>query len=403
MDQVHNKQDIALNAAEPGGVLLGSVLVLGHAVKHVFNAAFFIILPEIQLHRGLSNSAIGTLATIRNTGGGVANLPAGYLADRYVDRWPMILAMSMVTVGAFYFMMGTANAYWLLALTATLSAVGISAWHPPAISALAQKFASRRGLAIALHGTGGSIGEALGPILAGSLLGVLLWSSVLRLSLAPALVMALLAWLGLRGLRGHSSNLTSFRTYAASVYHLVRYPALVKVLVITGGFSSVQAIVITFLPVYLRVELGYSPLVMAAFISASHVVGIVSQPAMGFLSDRYSRRAVLLPALVALGTAVLMIPTVGSGLPLVIVVGFMGAFLFSLTAILLAAAMDVAGTDIPGTTVSLVFSAATIFSAVMPTVAGVLADAFGLQWVFIFAAGMAFGTAGFTAFRSVSQ
>ena len=54
--------------SQPGRVLLGSVLVLGHAVKHVFNSGMFIILPELQIHMGLSNAAVGTLSTIRNAG-----------------------------------------------------------------------------------------------------------------------------------------------------------------------------------------------------------------------------------------------------------------------------------------------------------------------------------------------
>ena len=82
-------------ASEPGRITLGSVLVLGHAVKHVFNSGLFIILPELQLqiHLGLSNAAIGTLSAIRNTGSGLATLPAGYMADRFSSRWRAILAV----------------------------------------------------------------------------------------------------------------------------------------------------------------------------------------------------------------------------------------------------------------------------------------------------------------------
>ena len=65
-------ENVKVRPAEPGNMVLGSVLVLGHAVKHVFNAGFFIVLPELQLQLGLSNAAIGTLATIRNAGGGLA-------------------------------------------------------------------------------------------------------------------------------------------------------------------------------------------------------------------------------------------------------------------------------------------------------------------------------------------
>jgi MFS family permease len=401
LQQVHMSGK--LKADEPGGTMLGAVLILGHAVKHVFNSAFFIILPEIQLALGMSNVAIGTLAAIRNTGGGIASLPAGYLSDRFVDSWPMILAICMVAVGVFYFLMGSVSTYALLVFTATLSAVAISTWHPSAISALAQKFPGRRGFAIALHGTGGSVGEALGPILVGALLGLIVWRLVFQLSMIPAFGMATLVWFGLRGLRGRSPNFTSFKTYLASFHYLVFHPPLFKVLIITGGFSAAQAVVITFLPIYLRVELGYSPLAMAAFISTSHVIGILSQPVMGYLSDRYSRKALLIPSLIGLGMAVLAIPIAGSGINLVVVVACIGIFLFSLMAVLLAAAIDVTGHDMQGTTVSLVFSASILFGAATPIVAGMLADTFGMGYAFSFASAVAFATALFTAFARISN
>ena len=402
MDQAR-PEEMTAQATEPNPTVLGSVLVFGHAVKHMFNGGFFVVLPELQIHMGLSNSAIGTLSTVRNIGSGLANVPGGYLGDRFSDRRPLILAASMAGVGVFHLLMGTASSYWSLTLMATLASVCISFWHPPAIAALAQRFVARRGLAISLHGAGGSVGEALGPISVGALLGVLFWRSVLQISAIPALATAVLTWSALRGLRGVAAKPISLKTYAASVYHMVSSPALVSILIITAGMSSVQAVVITFLPIYLRVDLGYDALVMSAFISASQVVGIVSQPTMGFLSDRYTRKAVLLPSLVLLGLAVVAVPLVGKGLALLLVVALMGAFSFPLMAVVLAAAMDVVGGDTPATTVSLVFGSAIIFSAFMPAVAGILADAYGVQAVFFLSAGMAFATAGFTALRKLSR
>ena len=264
MEDTPTKQTIE-RAHERSPMLIGSALVFGHGVKHLFNAGIFVVLPELQIHFGLSNSAIGALSTVRNVGGGLANIPAGYLSDRFSNQWATILALSLATVGIFHLLMGSVNAYWLLVLTATIANVGVTFWHPPAIAALSQMFARRRGLAIAMHGTGGSIGEALGPIAVGALLGVVLWRTVLQASAAPALATGALAWLALRGFRAESPSPTSFRAYLTAVLRLLRSPVLVNILVITGGFVSVQAIVMTFLPIYLRVDLGYSALTMSAF------------------------------------------------------------------------------------------------------------------------------------------
>ena len=189
----------------------------------------------------------------------------------------------------------------------------------------------------------------------------------------------------------------------AAVLRLLRSRALVTILITTGGFVSAQTIVITFLPIYLRVELGYSALAMSAFLSAAQAVGIVSQPVMGYLSDRFSRKAVILPAILSLGSAIFAIPFAESTLALLLVVAVMGAFSFPLMSIFLAAALDVAEGDVPATTVSLVFGAAVVLSAVAPAIAGVLADAAGVKAVFGLASGIAFVTGGFTAVRSLSD
>ena len=393
--------------AGPGGpkpLVMGFVVSLGHGVKHMFNSGFFIVLPELKTALGLSNSAVGTLSTFRGIGNGLGNFPAGYIADRYSDHWRAILGVSILAVGVFHFLLGSVSAYWLLVLIATLGSVAISFWHPPAITALSQKFAHRRGFALSVHGTGGSVGEALGPITTGVLLGFFIWRTVLQVSIIPGLAMAVLIAVTLRGLRGESGGAESFRSYLSSVRHILRNPALITILVVTGGFISAQAAVSTFLPIYLREDLGYSSLATSAFLSVSQVSGIISQPAMGFLSDRFSRKAVILPSILMLGITVFAIPLAWNGPSLLLVVMVMGAFNFPLMAIILAAALDVSGDDVPATTVSLVFGATVVFSSLTPGLAGVLADVTGdVAATFFMAATISFATAAFAAVRSLSK
>ncbi|MCZ6788832.1 MAG: MFS transporter [Chloroflexi bacterium] len=393
-----------MGQAEPKPMVMGFVLTLGHGVKHMFNAGFFIVLPELKSALGLSNSAVGTLSTFRGMGNGLGNFPAGYLADRYSDHWRAILGVSILAVGVFHFLLGSVSAFWLLVLMASLSSVAISFWHPPAITALSQKFAHRRGFALSVHGTGGSVGEALGPITAGVLLGFFIWRTVLQVSIIPAIAMTILIALTLRGLKGESGGAESFRSYLGSVRQVLRQPAMITILVVTGGFISAQAAVSTFLPIYLREDLGYSSLATSAFLSVSQVSGIISQPAMGFLSDRFGRKAVILPSILMLGITVFAIPFAWNGPSLLLVVVVMGAFNFPLMAIVLAAALDVSGDDVPATTVSLVFGATVVFSSLTPGLAGVLADVTGdVATTFFMSAAISFATAGFAAVRSLSK
>ena len=150
----------------------------------------------------LSNTSVGFLNTARSFAGSGSNVPAGFVADRFSNHWGRILGLAMIVIGIFQFIMGSVDAYWPILLCAMVVSVATSFWHPPAIAALSLRFARQRGFAISLHGSGGSIGEALGPILVGTLLGFLTWQAIMHLSLAPAVLTGVVVWFLMRNTAG---------------------------------------------------------------------------------------------------------------------------------------------------------------------------------------------------------
>ena len=317
-------------------IMLATV-VAGHAMKHLLNSAFFILLPELKTGMALSNAGVGTLATFRSIAGGLANLPAGFIADWLQHRWHVILALSVGMVGVFYLVLGLAQGFPLVVVAGALSSVAITFYHPPAVSALSRRFAERRGLAISFHGTGGSIGEALGPVIAGGLLAFLSWRIIFQMSALPAILFGLSIWMLLRGIpdkqRENNSFKSYLRAYTAALRRLLRNKRIVGVLLVVAGFSATQAAVMTFLPIYLREDIGYTTLRTGFYLSAAQVVGIFSQPLMGFLSDRRGRKSVLLPGILTLGITALSLYVVPPGIPLLIAVVIMGAVLFPLMSV----------------------------------------------------------------------
>src|SRR4029450_2218564 len=82
---------------------LATLLVAGHAVKHIYNSGFFLILPEIARAFSLNNTSVGFINTARSFAGSGTNLPAGFVADRFSNRWGMTLGTAMITIGVFQF------------------------------------------------------------------------------------------------------------------------------------------------------------------------------------------------------------------------------------------------------------------------------------------------------------
>ncbi len=396
-------QDSRETSQEPGGVTSGQrltlliVAVAGHGLKHAFNAAFFVLLPEIKAGLALSNTQIGIMSTFRNVAGGLANIPAGFTGDRFANQRAEVLGLTIILVAAFAFLLGLATNFMVALIAASLFTTAITFWHPSAIASLSREFATRRGFAISLHGTGGSIGETLGPVLVGVLLGVVSWRLILQGSIVPGVLFGVLIWAVLKGIPARWPSAVSVRGYMGAVGGLLKNRRLLLVLLFAAGFAGGQSCILTFLAIYLDEDLQVSSAARGLYMALAQVGGILSQPLLGYASDRVGRKLILAPSLAGLGLASIGLSVVPAGWPFALVVLAMGAFLFPLMSILLASAMDLVAVGAQATTVSLVFGSAIVVSALAPSVAGVLADAEGTRAAFLFGAGVVL----FTAFLTV--
>ena len=374
-----------LNVQVDNRLLVLIAVVAGHAVKHVFNAGSMLILPELKSTLGVSNTSIGLLTTTRSVFGGLINLPAGFVSDRYSGRWAAVLALTLIAVGGSMFLVGISTAFWMAVVSMTLLSMAITFWHPPALAALSVRYPDKRGFAVAMHGTGGSIGEAVGPILTGFLIGFLAWQTVLQLSLIPAILMGVGTYLLLKSIPSLSAETTT-RGYFGGVRAALSNPRLLLVLATTACFSGSQIGIMSFLPIYAREDLAMSTTATGALVSLLQVAGIGSQPVLGYLSDLFGRRVVLAIGFAGLTMGTLGLFTAGSGPAFFVAVAFTGLFLFPMMAILLAAAMDVVGSVVQGTTVSFVFGVSIVLAAISGWISGRVADTYGVEFVFLYAA-----------------
>ena len=364
---------------------LAVVIVLGHSIKHIYGAALqSILLPEIKIGLGLSATQLGTLTFSRQLTGWITIFGAGYLGDRFANRASLILSTSLIMLGVSYFVVGSASGYWVMFIAMLLVGIGPSLFHPPAIGTLSRRFPDKRGFAISLHGTGGSAGEVVGPLVAAGLLAFMVWQHVLRASLFPALVAALLIWVFMRNVSVEVPGSTSTQSYFRSLVSVIKKKAFILLIVTTAFRSMGQMAILTFLPVYLREDLEFSAARVAAYLSLSHVVGLASQPVMGLLSDRFGPKVVLIPSMTALGLLFFALRFADPGFQLILVVLALGAFLYSLQAIFMAAAINLAGGQVQSTVVSVMYGG-SILGIVSPILAGVIADAYGVANSFLYA------------------
>ena len=257
-----------------------------------------------------------------------------------------------------------------------LMGIGPSLYHPPAISALSRKFPDRRGLLISLHGTGGSIGEVLGgSILIAVLITFFTWRDLMQLSILPVLIVSVFIWLMMRNLRFTTDNLQvySLKLYLSSLLSLLKNKSMLLLVLSTLMRSMGSSVLVTFLPIYLREDLELSANTVGIYMPLSQIIGIGSQPVMGYLSDRFGRKFVLIPGTALFGIFAVLLNLAEPGFQLIVCIIAIGAFWYPLHSIFIAAAIDVSKGKAQSTVVALIYGAG-FMGTFSPVIVGLLID-----------------------------
>jgi len=362
-----------------------SVLTLGHFFIHWFQQFYPVALPSIKAGLGLNDVQVGALNSARQFIMGALDLPLGMLADSAVRYRGLILASALVFMGSAYLLMGAAPVFFWALVGSGLVGLGTSLWHPAATASLSNKFPERRATAIAIHGMGATIGDTLTPIGVGFLLVTFPWQIVLEMQIVPALLLGLLVLRGLVGLFADSGSHSSRAAQVREIVELAKNPLFLWVSVNMGLLQMGRLIVQTFLPIYLQEHLGYSPFVLGFYIALQHAMGTISQPILGFLSDRFGRKAVLVPSFITLGLLFVLIAVAAPGIQLALVIGAVGIFFYTLLNIVIATVMDVAGAKIQASSYGLTSLLTHMVVFPTPMVAGFLVGKYGIGSAFLLA------------------
>lgn len=369
-------------------------ITLGHVLTHWYPATFYLLLPIIGKELGLSYSHIGLIMTCQYIAGAVANVPGGALVDT-VGRKGLLMALSLFWVGFPYLLMGFTHSYLMLLACVALVGFGNSLWHPTAIPTLARSFPQRKGLVLSLHGMGGNVGDALAPPVVGALLAVLTWREVVMLNVIPGVVVALALLVFLGTLRigggktaaGHDDgHVQSFGDYLLALVPLFRNRALIMLSTSSAFRSMTQNALLTFLPVYLAYEMGYSPFWVGASLFALQAAGFVASPLAGHLSDRMGRRGVMMTSMAMTAVVLLMMVLAGKSLAFVAFVAVLGFFLYAIRPVMQAWLLEATPRNMGGTSIGVLFGTQALGSSAAPLLAGFVADRYGLGATFYFLA-----------------
>ena len=158
-------------------------------------------------------------------------------------------------------------------------------------------------------------------------------------------------------------------------------------LLIGSAFRNItQSALLTFLPVYLAYEMGYSPWLVGVWMFALQIAGFTAAPIAGHLSDKMGQRKIVMTSLGMTGVALLAMAFTGMSHAFVLLIAILGFFLYAVRAVLQPWMINSAPKNMGGTAIGVMFGVQSLGAAIAPGQGGLIADEYGLIMAFYFMA-----------------
>jgi len=345
--------------------LLGA-LSFGHGVSHLYDQGFPVFMPAIKAAMGLSNFEVAFMLGIRQGGFGAVNLIGGAIVDQMKASWGPILTGCMIWAALGFLVLAASPNLGVLTIAVIIVSVPGALWHLPSTAALSRRFPDRRGFAISMHGFGSNVGNVMAPLVAGGLLTVMAWRPILLMYAAPAALMAIFVWFALKDLgieegddqtkdRPQRKVIDGYREGLA----MFKIPVVATLVLAAAVRGVANNALFQWAPFYLRESvdggLGMGYFSVGVHLSLLTGMGIISAPILGYLSDRYGRKQVLVPGLIIAAVLTMFVVSAGDSWVLALILGGIGLFSFALQQIILAALLDVVAKGTEATASGLIF------------------------------------------------
>ncbi len=374
---------------------------------HFLNQSFAVLLPSIQQAFLVTPVQIGALITVREFATGIVSLPGGMISDRFARYRSQLLTICLVLFGLGWFIIAHAPRYSMLYVGMVLIGAASAVWHLPSLVELGSRFPDKRGTVFAIHGAGGSSGDVIGPIATGLLLTYLSWQNILTLYTALPLVVALWTLLLYKRLSreevgreggGKMREKVDTRGQLKTSWQILKTTDIWLVNIVAGLRSMCFSVLVTFLPIFMH-DSGFSASSIGFHFGLLWAIGLLASPVMGYLSDQYGRKIVLVPALLYSSAMVAILAFYGTGPWFTVLIILLGFSIRSDYSLINATIIDLVKGKVENTMLGILSFSRALMGGVAPLIAGYLYQQSGMRAALIFIsilfmlAGLLFGRA----------
>ena len=364
------------------------VMTVTHTLTHVFGGIHPAIFSILREEFSLSLRQLGIIAAIPPLLQALLSIPTGLLSDRIGSRKMVMLSLVVAILGAVLASQTTSPLMFIVAIS--LVYLNTTIYHPASYSFTSRLFTDEnRPKALGLHGAGGTLGHAMGPLSVSILIGLLAleWRQVYLLLAAPLLLGIIMVFFLKEEAPengGEEDPVVETATDVRSIlsFSMVMFLAYSALRMMGGSMIS------NFIVLYLQ-DVKHMDLAAASFIaSGTMLLGFLAAPIGGFMAARFGEKKWILASF-SLGS-LLLAASIFSRNVTIFAIFYIGyGFCNTLG---MAARSSIMAMLSPsgqrGLGYALFFLPGSIMGAVAPVIAGFVAENYGFTTIFYISLGI---------------
>jgi MFS family permease len=371
-------------------IVAGAFLVFfsAYGAQYSFGVFFSALLDEFHWSRASLAGVFSLYALLYP----VVGFPAGRLTDRWGPR--AVIATGAIFLGVGLAGMSLVTRLWQpYVLYGGIAALGMGTAYVPCSTTVVKWFVRRRGLAVGIASSGGSVGTFVLPPLAQVLVAAVGWrAAYVIFGAAIFIVLSLVARLMRRD--PESVGLHPDGDAAPIAVDTVARGWPVRRALRSRAFWMLgAAFAATWMPVFIPLvhmvpfarDLGYSPLTGAWVVSTLGAGAVIGRLVMGGVSDRIGRKPAIAISMALQAVGFLGFLLAGLGPALLFGTALVFGYSYGATSTLFPAIVgDFFGRGQAGALVGVLFAMAGSMGGWGPLIAGALYDATGgydLTWL----------------------
>jgi FSR family fosmidomycin resistance protein-like MFS transporter len=308
--------------------IVGSLpwFIMAHFGHHLLTALPGPLLPAIRSEFSLTYTQVSLVTTVFALAGGAAQLPSGWLADRFSPVLLIGIGTIGVAIGGLF--VGLSQTYIMLLVCLLLMGLMTGGYHPASTPLILSSVKpEQRGRALGLHLIGGNSSFFIAPLVAGPILAIWGWRGPFLVMAVPTAIFGVIFYIYLTR-RGGRSHIAAAKKRIASDKppqpgYKRRLIAYLVQMVLAGGAGMT---VLSFLSLYMVDGLGATNAQATMLMSIQFLPAVFGATYLGgILSDRFGSVKVIIATSLLSGIVIFGMKTFPLGIGFYAMLLIMGA------------------------------------------------------------------------------